>query len=121
LIIGSSETEFVLSRKRHRENLLYVGLNAALVSSAIILGFLGRYFELQFVALHGYGAHTKLSFLVAYAFGLTLLDGWLVKNTINKQSNYERILVLALMCLFVGISLFIIVVNVPNEVFVLNF
>ena len=89
-------------------------LHALLVCLAVAVVFLQRYFELRFLAVHGYGVTTSVYTLGLYSAFIVLLDAWIVKGTLNSKRT-EKILALVVPALFLFMGVFMILGSLDVE------
>lgn len=102
-------------KQRIFDHVSYIGLHAILVCSAIIAVFAQRYFELQYLTLHGYGVRTNLTTLAFYSAFLILIDAWLAKSTLSSPRG-EKSLALIVPALFLFMGIFMIWTSLDVEI-----
>lgn len=101
-------------RRGIQDCVVYSALHALLVCLAVAVVFLQRYFELRFLAVHGYGVTTSVYTLGLYSAFIVLLDAWIVKGTLNSKRT-EKILALVVPALFLFMGVFMILGSLDVE------
>lgn len=111
---GPESLRVLHGKHRILDHAAYIGLDIVFVCSAIATLFLQRYFELRFLAAHGYGVIPGLSNIAFFSGVLILIDAWLVKGSLSSK-RIDKMLMLLVPVLFLLMGVWMILSSLDVE------